>query len=98
MKAVLVFVLLFSIISVNQSSLLTTVGGFISEMLRADILDVIDCFLHNDIIIKDVNVIIDAILTKDFNNVVVALTQVIMELKDEIEKCLNDPVGRLLQK
>ena len=98
MKAVLVFVLLFSIISFNESSLLTTVGGFISEMLRADILDVIDCFLHNDIIIKDVNVIIDAILTKDFNNVVVALTQVIMELKDEIEKCLNDPVGRLLQK
>ena len=98
MKVVLVIVLLFSIISVNQSSLLTTVGGFISEMLRADILDVIDCFLHNDIIIKDVNVIIDAILTKDFNNVVVALTQVIMELKDEIEKCLNDPVGRLLQK
>ena len=98
MKAILVFVLLFSIISFNESSLLTTVGGFISEMLRADILDVIDCFLHNDIIIKDVNVIIDAILTKDFNNVVVALTQVIMELKDEIEKCLNDPVGRLLQK
>ena len=98
MKAILVFVLLFSMISFNESSLLTTVGGFISEMLRADILDVIDCFLHNDIIIKDVNVIIDAILTKDFNNVVVALTQVIMELKDEIEKCLNDPVGRLLQK
>ena len=98
MKAVLVFVLLFSMISFNESSLLTTVGGYLSQILRADILDVIDCFLHSDIIIKDANVIIDAILTKDFNNVVIALSQVIMELKDEITRCLNDPVGKLLQK
>ena len=98
MKAVLVFVLLFSMISFNESSLLTTVGGYLSQILRADILDIIDCFLHSDIIIKDANVIIDAILTKDFNKVVVALTQVIMELKDEITRCLNDPVGKLLQK
>ena len=99
MKAVLIFVLLFSMIYSNEStSFLTTVGSFLSEMLRADILDIIDCFLHSEIIIKDANVIIDGILTKDFNNVIIALTQVIMELKDEITRCLNDPLGKLLQK
>ena len=97
MRATYVLILLLGIISISQSSLLTTFGTFVSGILRADILEIIDCFLHNDIIIKDVNVIIDAILTKDFNKVVVALTQVIMELKDEIDKCIN-PETRLFIK
>lgn len=97
MKAALLIVLLLSMFSLNESSLLTTAGGLVSELLRADILDIIDCILHNDKIISDVNVIIDAILTKDFNKVVVALTQVIIELKDEITICINDPVSRLLK-
>ena len=97
MRTTFVLILLLGIISISQSSLLTTFGTFVSGILRADILEIIDCFLHNDIIIKDVNVIIDAILTKDFNKVVVALTQVIMELKDEIDKCIN-PETRLFIK
>ena len=91
MKVGLLLVLLLSIISLNESSLLTTIGETTSALLRADILDIIDCILHNDIIIKDANVIIDAILTKDFNKVVIALSQVIMELKDEITNCINPP-------
>ena len=80
-----------SIIALNESSLLTTFGEYMSELLRADILDILDCILHNDKIIRDANKIIDAILTKDFNKVVVALSQVIMELKDEINWCINPP-------
>ena len=91
MKVGLLLVLLLSIIALNESSLLTSFGEYSSELLRADILDIIDCILHNDKIIKDANVIIDAILTKDFNKVVVALSQVIMELKDEINWCINPP-------
>ena len=91
MKAGLLLVLLLSVISLSETSLLNTIGGYVSQYLRADILDIVDCILHNDKIIKDFNVIIDAILTKDFNNVVVALTQVIMELKDEITHCINPP-------
>ena len=91
MKVGLLLVLLLSIIALNESSLLTTFGEYMSELLRADILDIIDCILHNDKIIRDANKIIDAILTKDFNKVVVALSQVIMELKDEISWCINPP-------
>ena len=91
MKVGLLLVLLLSIIALNESSLLTTFGEYMSELLRADILDIIDCILHNDKIIRDANKIIDAILTKDFNKVVVALSQVIMELKDEINWCINPP-------
>ena len=97
MKTTFVLILLLGIVSISQSSLLTTFGTVVSGILRADILDIIDCILHNDIIIKDVNVIIDAILTKDFNKIVVALTQVIIELKDEINKCIN-PETRLFTK
>ena len=89
MKTGLLLVLLLSLISLYESSLLATIGSFASGILRADILDVIDCILHNDIIIKDVNVIIDALLTKDINKIVIALTQVIRELIDEINKCRN---------
>ena len=91
MKAAFVLVLLLAIIAISESSLLNTFGTMVSGLLRADIMDIINCIIHNDIIIADLNVIIDAILKKDFNAVIVALSQVIMSLKDEITKCINDP-------
>ena len=91
MKAAFVFVLLLAIIAISESSLLNTFGTMVSGLLRADIMDIINCIIHNDIIIADLNVIIDAILKKDFNAVIVALSQVVMSLKDEITKCINDP-------
>ena len=91
MKAAFVLVLLLAIIAISESSLLNTFGTMVSGLLRADILDIINCIIHNDIIIADLNVIIDAILKKDFNAVIVALSQVVMSLKDEITKCINDP-------
>ena len=91
MKAAFVLVLLLAIIAISESSLLNTFGTTVSGLLRADIMDIINCIIHNDIIIADLNVIIDAILKKDFNAVIVALSQVVMSLKDEITKCLNDP-------
>ena len=91
MKAAFVLVLLLAIIAISESSLLNTFGTMISGLLRADIMDIINCIIHNDIIIADLNVIIDAILKKDFNAVIVALSQVVMSLKDEITKCINDP-------
>ncbi len=91
MKAVFVLVLLLAIIAISESSLLNTFGTMVSGLLRADIMDIINCIIHNDIIIADLNVIIDAILKKDFNAVIVALSQVVMSLKDEITKCINNP-------
>ena len=91
MKAAFVLVLLLAIIAISESSLLNTFGTMVSGLLRADIMDIINCIIHNDIIIADLNVIIDAILKKDFNAVIVALSQVVMSLKDEITKCINDP-------
>ena len=91
MKAVFVFVLLLAIIAISESSLISTFGTMVSGLLRADIMDIINCIIHNDIIIADINVIIDGILKKDFNAVIVALSQVVMSLKDEITKCINDP-------
>ena len=91
MKASFVLVLLLAIIAISESSLLNTFGTMVSGLLRADIMDIINCIIHNDIIIADLNVIIDAILKKDFNAVIVALSQVVMSLKDEITKCINDP-------
>ena len=91
MKAEIVFILLLAIIAISESSLLNTFGTMVSGLLRADIMDIINCIIHNDIIIADINVIIDGILKKDFNAVIVALSQVIMSLKDEITKCINDP-------
>ena len=91
MKAVFVFVLLLAIFAISESSALNTFGTMVSGLLRADIMDIINCIIHNDIIIADINVIIDAILKKDFNAVIVALSQVVMSLKDEITKCINNP-------
>ena len=91
MKAAFVLVLLLAIIAISESSLLNTFGTMVSGLLRADIMDIINCIIHNDIIIADLNVIIDAILKKDFNAVIVALSQVVMSLKDEITKCINNP-------
>ena len=91
MKAAFVFVLLLAIIAISESSVLNTFGTMVSGLLRADIMDIINCIIHNDIIIADINVIIDGILKKDFNAFIVALSQVVMSLKDEITKCINDP-------
>jgi hypothetical protein len=91
MRAAFVLVLLLAIIAISESSLLNYFGTMVSGLLRADIVDIINCIIHNDIIIADLNVIIDAILKKDFNAVIVALSQVVMSLKDEITKCINDP-------
>ena len=91
MKAAFVFVLLLAIIAISESSLLNNFGSMVSGLLWDDIFDIINCIIHNDIIIADINVIIDGILKKDFNAVIVALSQVVMSLKDEITKCINNP-------
>ena len=95
MKVALVLVLLLTMISINETSLLNYFGTYVSEILRADILESINCILHSEIIIYDVNVIIDGILTKDFNKMVAAIAKVIQSLIDEVKKCLNDPAFRL---
>ena len=48
---------------------MTNVGIVVTGILWADILDIINYILYNAIIIKDANPNIDAILTKDFNKV-----------------------------
>ncbi len=72
-------------------------SDFISQILRADIIDIITCILHNNMIIYDVNIIIDAILTKDFNKIIVALSQVATNLIDEVKSCINNPTAKLLR-
>ncbi len=98
MKATFVLVILLAMVSIYETSLLNTFGTILSEILRADILDAIDCILHNDVIIYDVNVIIDGIMTKDFSKIVAALAKVIQSLIDEVKKCINDPASRFLKK
>ena len=98
MKATFLLVILLAMVSIYETSLLNTFGTILSEILRADILDAIDCILHNDVIIYDVNVIIDGIMTKDFSKIVAALAKVIQSLIDEVKKCINDPASRLLKK
>lgn len=112
MKTALVLVLLLTLISFNESSIFSSLGGllgggllsgsllsgdFISQILRADIIDIITCILHNNMIIYDVNIIIDAILTKDFNKIIVALSQVATSLIDEVKSCINNPTAKLLR-
>ena len=91
MKVFYILAIILTIISVSQCGPLDFVGYILSSILRADILDIIDCIIHNQIIIKDLNVIIDAILTLDFNNIIKALLGVIMELQKEISACINPP-------
>ncbi len=91
MKVFYILAIILTIISVSQCGPLDFIGYFLSSILRADILDIIDCIIHNQIIIKDLNVIIDAILTLDFNNIINALMKVVMELQKEITACINPP-------
>ena len=91
MKVFYILAIMLTIISVSQCGPLDFIGYFLSSILRADILDIIDCIIHNQIIIKDLNVIIDAILTLDFNNIINALMKVVMELQKEITACINPP-------
>ena len=91
MKVFYTLAIILTIISVSQCGPLDLIGRFLSSILRADILDIIDCILHNQIIIKDLNVIIDAILTLNFNNIINALMKVVMELQKEITACINPP-------
>ena len=91
MKVFYILAIILTIISVSQCGPLDFIGYFLSSILRADILDIIDCIIHNQIIIKDLNVIIDAILTLDFNNIITALMKVVMELQKEITACINPP-------
>ena len=91
MKVFYILAIMLTIISVSQCGSLDFIGYFLSSILRADILDIIDCIIHNQIIIKDLNVIIDAILTLDFNNIINALMKVVMELQKEITACINPP-------
>ena len=91
MKVFYALAIILTIISVSQCGPLDLIGRFLSSILRADILDIIDCILHNQIIIKDLNVIIDAILTLNFNNIINALMKVVMELQKEITACINPP-------
>ena len=93
MKVFYTLAIILTIISVSQCGPLDLIGRFLSSILRADILDIIDCILHNQIIIKDLNVIIDAILTLNFNNIINALMKVVMELQKEITACINPPQG-----
>ena len=91
MKVFYILAIILTIISISQCGPLDFIGYFLSSILRADILDIIDCIIHNQIIIKDLNVIIDAILTLDFNNIINALMKVVMELQKEITACINPP-------
>ena len=91
MKAIYTLALFFTIISLSQCGTFDFIGNYISVILRADILDIIDCILHDDLIIKDVNVIIDALLTKDFYKIIAALSKVATELIDAIKVCINNP-------
>ena len=91
MKAFYFLAIILTILSVSHCGPLDFIGNYISIILRADILDIIDCILHNQIIIKDVNIIIDAILTLNFNNIINALMKVVMELQKEITACINPP-------
>ncbi len=98
MKAIYTLALLFTIISLSQCGTFDFIGNYISVILRADILDIIDCILHDSVIIKDVNVIIDGIIeainTKDFQKVINALLKVVGELIDPIKTCINNPPPR----
>ena len=91
MKAIYTLVILLTIFSLTQCGALDFIGDYLSYILRADILDIIDCILHNDIIIKDVNIILDAVLTKNFDNVITALLKVVGEIVDPIKNCINNP-------
>ena len=90
MKTILLCLLFFTLLSYsNEASLFSFVGSFLNKIFRADITEIIDCILHNDQIIYDFNKIIDALLTKDINKIVVAVSQVITELKTLITACIN---------
>ena len=91
MKAIYTLAILLTIFSFTKCGTFDFIGEYISSILRADILDIIDCILHNDIIIKDLNVILDAVLTKNFDNVIQALLKVIGEIVDPIKNCINNP-------
>ena len=98
MKIIYTLALLFTIISLSQCGTFDFIGEYLSVVLRADILDTIDCILHNDLIIKDVNVVIDgiieAIAAKDFQKVLNALLKVVGEIIDPIKNCINNPPPR----
>ena len=95
MKAIYTLALLFTIISLSQCGTFDFIGNYLSVILRADVLDIVDCILHNDKIIKDINVVIDgiieAIATQDFQKVITALFKVVSELIEEITACINNP-------
>ena len=81
-------------ISINEAYIMEKIGLFISKILRADIMDIITCILHTDKIIEDVNKIIDAILTKNFEKIIAVLSQVAMELVELVKICINDPTPK----
>ena len=91
MKVFYTLAIILTIISVSQCGPLDLIRNFLSSILRADILDIIDCILHNQIIIKEINVIIDAILTLDFEKIIIAIAGTIPVLQPEINKCINPP-------
>lgn len=96
MKAILVFILALSLFSMNQSFyIFNTFGNFISNILRSDILDIINCIVHNPTIIYDINVIIDAILTKNFDKIIAALIKVGPNIATEVQKCIHPSQGFL---
>ena len=98
MKAIYTLALLFTLISLSQCISLDFIGYVLSAVLRADILDIIHCILHNELIIKDINIIIDgiieAIAKKDFSKLISALIPIITGFIDEIKKCINTPPPR----
>ena len=95
MKAIYTLALFFTIISLTKCGTFDFIGNYLSVILRADVLDIVDCILHNDKIIKDINVVIDgiieAIATQDFQKVITALLKVVSELIEEITACINNP-------
>ena len=84
MKVFYILAIILTIISVSQCGPLDFIGYFLSSILRADILDIIDCIIHNQIIIKDLNVIIDAILTLDFNNIIFSYLYIYLDSAEAI--------------
>ena len=91
MKAIYSLIFLLALVSISQCGVLDFIGSYISVVLRADILDIIDCVLHNEIIIKDVNKIIDPLLKGDISAAIGLIASVASEIIAEFNKCKGNP-------
>ena len=91
MKAVYSLILLLTLVSISQCGVFDFIGSYISVVLRADILDIIDCVLHNEIIIRDINKIIDPLLKGDIPGAIGLIASIAQEVVEEFNKCKENP-------